>query len=113
MRCFYRIFLRIFGFFPRIKLAIKEAEIQKLQANLTTKQLSHSLNAYHDNKESGKLNGLETEPVKLGDGQVGEYIILNSLLINYDQIKILLVNCNGFFFFKRNGLSTGFCYQTH
>lgn len=76
---FYRIFLIIFGFFSRIKLAIKEAEIQKLQANLTANQLSHSLIAHNDNKESGKLNSLEKEPVKLGGGQVGEYIILNSV----------------------------------
>ncbi|XP_019523092.1 PREDICTED: coiled-coil domain-containing protein 18 [Hipposideros armiger] len=54
----------------RIKLAIKEAEIQKLQANLTANQLSHSLIAHSDNKESGKLNRLETEPIKPGDGQV-------------------------------------------
>nr|XP_031313474.1 coiled-coil domain-containing protein 18 isoform X4 [Camelus dromedarius] len=54
----------------RIKLAIKEAEIQKLHANLTANQLSHSLFAYNDNQESGKLNSLETEPVKLGGNQV-------------------------------------------
>ncbi|XP_036762425.2 coiled-coil domain-containing protein 18 isoform X3 [Manis pentadactyla] len=50
----------------RIMLAIKEAEIQKLQANLTANQLSHSLILCNDNQESGKLNILETEPVKLG-----------------------------------------------
>ncbi|XP_072824300.1 coiled-coil domain-containing protein 18 isoform X2 [Vicugna pacos] len=54
----------------RIKLAIKEAEIQKLHANLTANQLSHSLFACNDNQESGKLNSLETEPVKLGGNQV-------------------------------------------
>lgn len=61
----------------RIKLAIKEAEIQKLQANLTANQLSQSLISRNDNKEGGKLNSLETEPVKLGGSQVGEYIFLN------------------------------------
>nr|XP_030724546.1 coiled-coil domain-containing protein 18 isoform X3 [Globicephala melas] len=54
----------------RIKLAMKEAEIQKLQANLTANQLSHNLIASNDNQESGKLNSLETEPVKLGGNQV-------------------------------------------
>ncbi|KAM8789082.1 coiled-coil domain-containing protein 18 [Rhynchonycteris naso] len=58
----------------RIKLAIKEAEIQKLQANLTANQLSQSLIFCNDNKESGKLNSLETEPVKLGGSQIGESI---------------------------------------
>ncbi|XP_045703000.1 coiled-coil domain-containing protein 18 [Phyllostomus hastatus] len=57
----------------RIKLAIKEAEIQKLQANLTANQLSQSLISRND-KESGKLNSLETEPVKLGGSQVVESI---------------------------------------
>lgn len=61
----------------RIKLAIKEAEIQKLQANLTANQLSQSLISHNDNKENGKLHSLETEPVKLGTSQVGEYILLN------------------------------------
>uniref|UniRef100_A0A8D0VT15 Coiled-coil domain containing 18 n=1 Tax=Sus scrofa TaxID=9823 RepID=A0A8D0VT15_PIG len=51
----------------RIKLAIKEAEIQKLQANLTANQLSHNLIACNDNQQSGKLNSVETEPVKLGE----------------------------------------------
>ncbi|XP_057573650.1 coiled-coil domain-containing protein 18 isoform X1 [Hippopotamus amphibius kiboko] len=53
----------------RIKLAIKEAEIQKLQANLTANQLSYNL-ASNNNQESGKLNNLETEPVKLGGNQI-------------------------------------------
>uniref|UniRef100_A0A8C2R408 Coiled-coil domain containing 18 n=1 Tax=Capra hircus TaxID=9925 RepID=A0A8C2R408_CAPHI len=52
----------------RIKLAIKEAEIQKLQANLTANQLSHNLTACNDYQEEGrKLNSLEIEPVKLGN----------------------------------------------
>ncbi|XP_054577349.1 coiled-coil domain-containing protein 18 [Eptesicus fuscus] len=58
----------------RIKLAIKEAEIQKLQANLTANQLSQSLISRNDNKENGKLHSLETEPVKLGTSQVAESI---------------------------------------
>ncbi|XP_075414614.1 coiled-coil domain-containing protein 18 [Tenrec ecaudatus] len=53
----------------RIKLAIKEAEIQKLQANLTANQLSLSLSC-NDSQESGRLSSLETEPVKLGSNQV-------------------------------------------
>lgn len=60
-------------FCARIKLAIKEAEIQKLQANLTANQLSHNLTACNDFQEGRKLNSLEIEPVKLGN-QVGEYV---------------------------------------
>ncbi|XP_055259916.1 coiled-coil domain-containing protein 18 isoform X2 [Moschus berezovskii] len=51
----------------RIKLAIKEAEIQKLQANLTANKLSHNLTACNDYQEGRKLNSLEIEPVKLGN----------------------------------------------
>ncbi|XP_023497387.2 coiled-coil domain-containing protein 18 isoform X2 [Equus caballus] len=54
----------------RIKLAIKEAEIQKLQANLTANQFSQSLTASNDNQEGSKLTNLEMEPVKLGGNQV-------------------------------------------
>ncbi|KAM4872947.1 coiled-coil domain-containing protein 18 isoform 2-T3 [Thomomys bottae] len=54
----------------RIKLAIKEAEIQKLHANLTVNQLSQSLIACKDSQESSKLNILESEPVKLRGNQV-------------------------------------------
>ncbi|XP_069334322.1 coiled-coil domain-containing protein 18 isoform X2 [Eulemur rufifrons] len=54
----------------RIKLAIKEAEIQKLHANLTASQLSQSFIICNDSQESSKLNSLETEPVKLGGNQV-------------------------------------------
>ncbi|XP_054192314.1 coiled-coil domain-containing protein 18 isoform X19 [Homo sapiens] len=54
----------------RIKLAIKEAEIQKLHANLTANQLSQSLITCNDSQESSKLSSLETEPVKLGGHQV-------------------------------------------
>uniref|UniRef100_A0A2K6FYJ9 Coiled-coil domain containing 18 n=1 Tax=Propithecus coquereli TaxID=379532 RepID=A0A2K6FYJ9_PROCO len=54
----------------RIKLAIKEAEIQKLHANLTASQLSQSFITCNDSQESSKLNSLETEPVKLGGSQV-------------------------------------------
>lgn len=74
----FKIFTTLFFFTSflcaRIKLAIKEAEIQKLQANLTANQLSQSLISRND-KESGKLNSLETEPVKLGGSQLGEYIL--------------------------------------
>ncbi|KAM5256385.1 coiled-coil domain-containing protein 18 [Ctenodactylus gundi] len=58
----------------RIKLAIKEAEIQKLHANLAVNQLSQSLVVPKDSQENGKLNTLETEPVKLGGNQVAERI---------------------------------------
>ncbi|XP_077602294.1 coiled-coil domain-containing protein 18 isoform X1 [Crocuta crocuta] len=58
----------------RIKLAIKEAEIQKLQANLAANQLSQNLIAYNNKQESGKLNSVEMEPVKLGSSQLGERI---------------------------------------
>ncbi|XP_004462367.2 coiled-coil domain-containing protein 18 isoform X4 [Dasypus novemcinctus] len=58
----------------RIKLAIKEAEIQKLQSNLTANQLSQSLNACNDSQESGKLNSLEAEPIKIGGNQAAESI---------------------------------------
>ncbi|XP_078188613.1 coiled-coil domain-containing protein 18 isoform X6 [Callithrix jacchus] len=58
----------------RIKLAIKEAEIQKLHANLTANQLSQSLITCNDSQESSKLSSLETEPVKLGGHQVVESI---------------------------------------
>ncbi|XP_047726194.1 coiled-coil domain-containing protein 18 isoform X4 [Prionailurus viverrinus] len=58
----------------RIKLAIKEAEIQKLQANLAANQLSQNLIACNDKQESGKLNSVETEPVKLGGNQLAERI---------------------------------------
>ncbi|XP_029333904.1 coiled-coil domain-containing protein 18 isoform X1 [Mus caroli] len=51
----------------RIKLAIREAEIQKLHANLTVNQLSQ--NVANDSQECGKVNTLETEPVKLGGSQ--------------------------------------------
>ncbi|KAL6057462.1 hypothetical protein STEG23_032938, partial [Scotinomys teguina] len=54
----------------RIKLAIKEAEIQKLHANLTVNQLSQNTASCDDVQEHGKVNTLETEPVKLGCSQV-------------------------------------------
>uniref|UniRef100_A0A8C9A0X3 Coiled-coil domain containing 18 n=1 Tax=Prolemur simus TaxID=1328070 RepID=A0A8C9A0X3_PROSS len=54
----------------RIKLAIKEAEIQKLHANLTASQLSQSFIICNDSQESSTLNSLETEPVKLGGNQI-------------------------------------------
>ncbi|XP_019386640.1 PREDICTED: coiled-coil domain-containing protein 18 isoform X1 [Crocodylus porosus] len=48
----------------RIKLAMKEAEIQKLQANLTVSKVVQHLSDDQE-KENGRLYGLETEPVKL------------------------------------------------
>ncbi|XP_006265617.4 coiled-coil domain-containing protein 18 isoform X2 [Alligator mississippiensis] len=48
----------------RIKLAMKEAEIQKLQANLTVSKVVQHLSDDQE-KENGRLHGLETEPVKL------------------------------------------------
>ncbi|XP_021562977.1 coiled-coil domain-containing protein 18 isoform X1 [Carlito syrichta] len=54
----------------RIKLAIKEAEIQKLHANLTANQLSQSFIAGNNSQERSKLSSLETEPVKLDGHQV-------------------------------------------
>ncbi|XP_016052659.1 PREDICTED: coiled-coil domain-containing protein 18 isoform X2 [Miniopterus natalensis] len=66
----------------RIKLAIKEAEIQKLQANLTANQLSQSLISHNDNKESGKLSNLETEPVKLGSCHVESIKDQNQHIVN-------------------------------
>lgn len=74
---------------------MKEAEIQKLHANLTANQLSHSLNSRNDNKESSKLNSLETEPVKLGGSPVGEYIILisfNKLWLELFMIAFFLMD---------------------
>ncbi|XP_055979221.1 coiled-coil domain-containing protein 18 [Sorex fumeus] len=58
----------------RIKLAIKEAEIQKLQANLTVNQLSQSIAACKDNQESDELNISEAEPIKIGSNQLAETI---------------------------------------
>ncbi|XP_045055450.2 coiled-coil domain-containing protein 18 [Desmodus rotundus] len=71
----------------RIKLAIKEAEIQKLQANLTANQLSQSLISRNDNKEGGKLNSLETEPVKLGGSQVESIKEQNQPIVNKQYEK--------------------------
>ena len=65
-------------FSARIKLAIKEAEIQKLQANLTANQLSHNLTACDDYQEGRKLNSLEIEAVKLGN-QLGMFSSFNKL----------------------------------
>ncbi|XP_023576064.1 coiled-coil domain-containing protein 18, partial [Octodon degus] len=58
----------------RIKLAIKEAEIQKLHANLTANQLSQNFTASKDNQESSKLSTLETEPIRLGGNRVADRI---------------------------------------
>ncbi|XP_013369814.1 PREDICTED: coiled-coil domain-containing protein 18 [Chinchilla lanigera] len=58
----------------KIKVAIKEAEIQKLHANLTANQLSQNLTASKDHQESSKLNTLEAEPINLGGNRVVERI---------------------------------------
>ncbi|XP_063481498.1 coiled-coil domain-containing protein 18 isoform X18 [Symphalangus syndactylus] len=77
----------------RIKLAIKEAEIQKLHANLTANQLSQSLITCNDSQESSKLSSLETEPVKLGGHQVESVKDQNQLTMNkqYEEEKQRLV----------------------
>ena len=49
---------------------------------MAANQLSQSLIGYNDKQESGKLNSLETEPVKLGGNQLGECIKLNSLILS-------------------------------
>ncbi|XP_052054299.1 coiled-coil domain-containing protein 18 [Apodemus sylvaticus] len=71
----------------RIKLAIKEAEIQKLHANLTVNQLSQ--NFADDSQECGKANTLETEPVKLGGRQVESMKDRNQETVNkqYEREK--------------------------
>uniref|UniRef100_A0A8C4VTD3 Coiled-coil domain containing 18 n=1 Tax=Gopherus evgoodei TaxID=1825980 RepID=A0A8C4VTD3_9SAUR len=56
----------------RIKLAMKEAEIQKLQANLTVSKVAQHLSNDFEGQESGRLHGLETEPVKLIGNQTGD-----------------------------------------
>ncbi|XP_062047744.1 coiled-coil domain-containing protein 18 isoform X4 [Lepus europaeus] len=71
----------------RIKLAIKEAEIQKLHANLTANQLSLNLTTSNDSQESGKLSNLETEPVKLGGNQIAESIRNQSQLTANKQYE--------------------------
>ncbi|XP_063520671.1 coiled-coil domain-containing protein 18 isoform X3 [Pongo pygmaeus] len=69
----------------RIKLAIKEAEIQKLHANLTANQLSQSLITCNDSQESSKLSSLETEPVKLGGHQVALLCLLAESVKDQNQ----------------------------
>ncbi|XP_028918880.1 coiled-coil domain-containing protein 18 isoform X2 [Ornithorhynchus anatinus] len=53
----------------RIKLAMKEAEVQKLRASLTISQVSQNFSV-DDYQENEGLMGLETEPVKLNGNQV-------------------------------------------
>ncbi|ELK06347.1 Coiled-coil domain-containing protein 18 [Pteropus alecto] len=78
-----RVELRSFEkIMSQLPLAMKEAEIQKLHANLTANQLSHNLNARNDNKESSKLNSLETEPVKLGGSPVASLKDQNQHAVN-------------------------------
>ncbi|XP_074118811.1 coiled-coil domain-containing protein 18 isoform X2 [Sminthopsis crassicaudata] len=53
----------------RIKLAMKEAEINTLQTNLTASQFPGSIFGDDEIQEGGQLSGLETEPVKLSGNQ--------------------------------------------
>ncbi|XP_050011676.1 coiled-coil domain-containing protein 18 isoform X3 [Alexandromys fortis] len=73
----------------RIKLAIKEAEIQKLHANLTVNQLSQKCASCDGVQEGGKVNTLETEPVKLGGSQIENVKERNKHTINkqYEREK--------------------------
>nr|XP_021516584.1 coiled-coil domain-containing protein 18-like [Meriones unguiculatus] len=75
----------------RIKLAIKEAEIQKLHANLTVTQLSQNAVA-NDSQEGVKVHTLETEPVKLGGSQVESVKDRNQHSVNkqYEREKVRL-----------------------
>ncbi|XP_055467526.1 coiled-coil domain-containing protein 18 isoform X1 [Psammomys obesus] len=75
----------------RIKLAIKEAEIQKLHANLTVTQLSQNAVA-NDSQEGVKIHTLETEPVKLGGSQVESVKDRNQHSVNkqYEREKARL-----------------------
>ncbi|XP_044531423.1 coiled-coil domain-containing protein 18 [Gracilinanus agilis] len=58
----------------RIKLAMKEAEINKLQTSLSTCQFSGHFFGDDEMQECGKLSGLETEPVKLSGNQATDHI---------------------------------------
>ncbi|XP_072500126.1 coiled-coil domain-containing protein 18 isoform X3 [Notamacropus eugenii] len=53
----------------RIKLAVKEAEINTLQTNLSASQFSGHFLGDDEIQEGGQLSGLETEPVKLSGNQ--------------------------------------------
>ncbi|XP_020827687.1 coiled-coil domain-containing protein 18 isoform X3 [Phascolarctos cinereus] len=57
----------------RIKLAVKEAEINTLQTNLTASQFSGHFLGDGEIQEGGRLSGLETEPVKLSGSQATDH----------------------------------------
>ncbi|XP_068926627.1 coiled-coil domain-containing protein 18 isoform X1 [Petaurus breviceps papuanus] len=58
----------------RIKLAMKEAEINTLRTNLTASQFSGQFLGDDEIQEGGQLSGLETEPVKLSGNQATDHI---------------------------------------
>lgn len=64
---------------------MKEAEIQKLQANLTVSKVVQHLSDDQE-KENGRLHGLETEPVKLTGNRSGE----QAETVYFKSIKFLL-----------------------
>ncbi|XP_025913294.1 coiled-coil domain-containing protein 18 isoform X3 [Apteryx rowi] len=53
----------------RLKLAVKEAEIQKLHTNLTACKIAEYLSNDNEGQESSRLCVMETEPVKLTGNQ--------------------------------------------
>lgn len=59
-------------FFSRLKLKIKEAKIQKLEAELIANKMASDLSDVCELQESSsRLQSLETEPVKLTGSQTG------------------------------------------
>ncbi|XP_074044275.1 coiled-coil domain-containing protein 18 isoform X3 [Macrotis lagotis] len=74
----------------RIKLAMKEAEINTLQTNLTAIQFSGHFLDDDEIKEGGQLSGLETEPVKLSGNQATDHIQcqkLHTVSKNFEREK--------------------------
>ncbi|XP_051849288.1 coiled-coil domain-containing protein 18 isoform X2 [Antechinus flavipes] len=65
----------------RIKLAMKEAEINTLQTNLTASQFPGPIFGDDEIQEGGQLSGLETEPVKLSGNQATGHIQCQKLHI--------------------------------
>ncbi|XP_023359149.1 coiled-coil domain-containing protein 18 isoform X1 [Sarcophilus harrisii] len=73
----------------RIKLAMKEAEINTLQTNLTASQFPGAIFG-DDEIQGGQLSGLETEPVKLSGNQATGHIQCQKLHIvskNFEREK--------------------------
>ncbi|XP_043857605.1 LOW QUALITY PROTEIN: coiled-coil domain-containing protein 18 [Dromiciops gliroides] len=58
----------------RIKLAMKEAEINTLQTNLNCQSVFGHVFSDNEIQEDGQLSGLETEPVKLSGNQATDHI---------------------------------------